>query len=129
MIAALLKLRTKIQFNDKTRPLCVNSRSDLSKVQGIVSGWGWTNENFEIGKKPDNLQRALVPVWDNFECQESYKGQGLKNNISSSQLCAGFKDGKIDSCWVIYVYLHRFCIENKGFLFVDNLGRFWWSFD
>ena len=84
---ALLKLRTKIQFNDKIRPLCINSKSDLKQVTGIVSGWGWTNENFEIGQKPNNLQRALVPVWENLECQASYKGQGLNNNISSSQLC------------------------------------------
>lgn len=63
---------------------------------GTVTGWGWTHENFKVGEKPDALRTADVPVWDNSECQMSYKNLMKANKISGSQMCAGGRDGGVD---------------------------------
>lgn len=63
---------------------------------GIVTGWGWTNEEFNLGEKPDTLQTVDVPVWNNEECQMSYKNMMKSNQISDSQMCAGGRNGGVD---------------------------------
>lgn len=70
---------------------------DRNDEFGVVSGWGFLDEKQELGSKPNHLQEVVVPVWSNFDCQESYRSQNQKNMISEGMICAGHS-GK-DSCW------------------------------
>jgi serine protease 27 len=95
---ALLRLKKPIKFNRNIQPLCLSTNAATSET-GIVTGWGWTNEDLSIGEKPNVLQTVDVPVWQNEECQKSYKDLMKTNKISESQMCAGGRDGGVDSCW------------------------------
>lgn len=93
---ALLHLKSPIKFNRNVQPLCLSTEDSASTEMGKVTGWGWTNENFEVGEKPDALQTADVPIWDNEECQMSYKNLMKANKITGKQMCAGGRDGGVD---------------------------------
>lgn len=68
---------------------------------GTVSGWGWTHENREIGDRSNILRKATVKIWNNKECEKSYQTNGKHNSlITDTQMCAGYANGGIDSCWV-----------------------------
>ena len=41
--------------------------------------------------------KALLPIWDQIDCQKAY----TRLFISSSQMCAGYKEGGQDTCQVI----------------------------
>lgn len=52
---ALLELNEPIKFNDAVKPTCIaaGSQTNNNTYDGdsaVVSGWGWTNENQDIGK-------------------------------------------------------------------------------
>ena len=49
---------------------------------------------------PNILHQVSVPVIDNLSCQEMFNSSGHKKTIRDSFLCAGYKDGKKDSCEV-----------------------------
>ena len=49
---------------------------------------------------PNILHQVSVPVIDNDSCQDMFKKSGHKKTIRESFLCAGYKDGKKDSCEV-----------------------------
>ena len=52
------------------------------------------------GGVPNILHQVSVPVIDNDSCQEMFNSSGHKKTIRDSFLCAGYKDGKKDSCEV-----------------------------
>lgn len=54
----------------------------------------------KIGQRADILQKAMVNVWDNEKCQKSFDDQTKGHIITATQLCAGYMNGGIDSCWV-----------------------------
>lgn len=85
-----------IKFNNEVQPLCLNTDELATQSKATVTGWGWTDENFNVGEKPDTLQTIDVPIWDNDDCQDSYKGLMKSNKISENQLCAGGRDGGLD---------------------------------
>lgn len=95
-VSALLHLKNPIKFNQNVQPLCLSTDDKSPLETGTVTGWGWTNENFNVGEKPNVLQTADVPVWDNEECQMSYKNMMKGNQISENQMCAGGKNGGVD---------------------------------
>ena len=99
---ALLELQQPIEFNKFIQPICVatkNANSHNFGYQAVVSGWGWTNENQNIGIRADVLQKATVDVWNNNDCQKSFRQFNAKSIITSKQMCAGKVTGGIDSCW------------------------------
>ena len=49
---------------------------------------------------PNILHQVSVPVIDNPSCQDMFNSSGHKKTIRDSFLCAGYKDGKKDSCEV-----------------------------
>lgn len=60
--------------------------------QGIVTGWGATQEHGDVSV---TLMEVTVPIQSNKECRQS--GYGA-SRITDNMLCAGFKEGKKDSC-------------------------------
>ena len=50
------------------------------------------------GGVPNILHQVSVPVIDNINCQEMFNSSGHKKTIRDSFLCAGYKEGKKDSC-------------------------------
>ncbi|XP_055524358.1 trypsin-1 isoform X2 [Wyeomyia smithii] len=100
---ALLEASKVIFFDQHVRPICLASKYDNSgQVEGksaIVSGWGWNQENQRDGNKPDTLQRAVVDVFQNEECEIFYRDGKRPRSIADTQLCAGKRTGGVDSCW------------------------------
>lgn len=104
-LLALLELVVPIRFSTHIQPSCVNSEKEdekrsLLSEYGTVSGWGWTQENQAEGERADVLRKATVKIWNNEVCERSYRAHGKSNSISDTQMCAGYEDGQIDSCWV-----------------------------
>uniref|UniRef100_A0A1I8MXH7 Peptidase S1 domain-containing protein n=2 Tax=Musca domestica TaxID=7370 RepID=A0A1I8MXH7_MUSDO len=99
---ALMELLQPIAFSKYIQPSCLNSdllRSNENEL-ATVSGWGWTNENQAEGDRADVLRKATVRVWNNNACEKSYQLNGRPSSvISDTQMCAGYENGGIDSCW------------------------------
>lgn len=96
---ALLELHEPIQFRTEVRPICVASAADSIRegASGLVSGWGWTNEDQNVGDRADNLQQATVEFWDNNKCTASFRSQKKSIEITPTQVCAAKQN--VDSCF------------------------------
>ena len=60
-------------------------------------GWGTICYGCDTSSK---LMELYLPIWRQKECVDAYWTKS-KYSIVDSQLCAGFKDGKKDSCQVL----------------------------
>ena len=114
-VQALLELVQPIQFSRHIQPCCLSSGGSSRNHENeiaTVSGWGWTLENQALGDRADILHKAAVRVWNNNACEQSYHLNGRPNSvITDGQMCAGYENGGIDSCWVkLSNYL---AIQNK----------------
>jgi secreted trypsin-like serine protease len=94
---ALLKLRDRIDENGKPialpQPGTTLSESDIV----TVTGWGAVSNN---SGHSDDLRGVTLPVVSNATCQSSFAKQpGYANSpITKAMLCAGLKQGGLDSC-------------------------------
>ncbi|XP_054724910.1 chymotrypsinogen B-like [Uloborus diversus] len=91
---ALLKLKHPFKFNQFAQPACLPSPSDELQIhtRAVILGWGKRKNSAVYGT--DHLHQAEVPVVDLQDCRENYQNY----HISSNMLCAGFKEGRVDSC-------------------------------
>ncbi|EDW70369.2 uncharacterized protein Dvir_GJ11575 [Drosophila virilis] len=99
---ALLEVVQPMGFTAYIQPSCLSSREEQQSLvpeYGTVSGWGWTNENQAEGERADVLRKATVKIWNNKACEHSYRALGKSNSITDTQMCAGYENGQIDSCW------------------------------
>ncbi|XP_065078062.1 limulus clotting factor C-like [Ochlerotatus camptorhynchus] len=92
---ALLALKTKVQFNEYVRPVCLDKLSqidfkidDLVERDGVIVGWGKT----ESGHVSMTLQTARLPVIDRIACLNS-DPQFFSQLISYGMFCAGYENG------------------------------------
>lgn len=103
---ALLVLEQPLNFGDDVQsgnlPQQESSLNENTPV--TVMGWGWDNENFVDGNRPEILQKALVGIISNERCQQSYQKNNKQNVIIETQLCAGRLQGGVDACWVSFVF-------------------------
>lgn len=69
--------------------------------KALASGWGTLHED---GKASCLLQSVELPVMSLQECRNtSYNARMISENM----MCAGYKDGKKDSCQVkYYIYIY-----------------------
>lgn len=62
------------------------------------------------------LQKVQVRVVANTVCSEWYASQGKSIRVESKQMCAGWEEGRKDSCWVskkaFYCHNSSFWVQN-----------------
>lgn len=92
---ALLFLKKPLNFNKKVKPIALPGRNAVLKkgTMCIVSGWGDTH-TVHYNR---HLMGVQVPIVEQKQCKMAYAKHG---EITSRMICAGFKEGKKDSCWV-----------------------------
>lgn len=94
---ALLRLSTPLSgFNETMSPVCLPSSSSSFPVGKVcsVTGWGKTSQDdFRVSNK---LRVAHVPIIDHAKCKEQYGSKGYV--VTDHMICAGYSEGKIDSC-------------------------------
>jgi len=87
---ALLRLQSPAT---KGQPIqTADEKTQVDSGSMCVTGWGAT---FEGGPGSIDLQGAQIPVVSNAECNkpESYNG-----DVTATMMCAGRKEGRVDSC-------------------------------
>jgi len=56
--------------------------------------------NYLDGPLPSKMQQVSVPVINNTDCENMYRRAGYVEHIPNIFICAGYADGKRDSCEV-----------------------------
>ncbi|KXJ23513.1 Coagulation factor XI [Exaiptasia diaphana] len=84
----LLKLKTKIQFNDKVRPICLPTKRFKDGGNCYATGWGYTkdfkgNKNL---KASTTLQQLKIPLVSDKTCKYAF------SSMTSRMICGGYKD-------------------------------------
>ena len=59
-----------------------------------------SNLLFQGGNVPNILHQVEVPIINNDKCQNMFIRSGHKKTVRESFLCAGYDNGKKDSCEV-----------------------------
>ncbi|XP_077884227.1 transmembrane protease serine 9 isoform X3 [Ictidomys tridecemlineatus] len=90
---AVLELASPLVFNKYIQPVCLPLAIQKFPVgrKCVISGWGNTQEG--NATKPDTLQKASVGIIDQKACSVLYNF-----SLTDRMLCAGFLEGKVDSC-------------------------------
>ncbi|KAF4073797.1 hypothetical protein AMELA_G00247520 [Ameiurus melas] len=95
---ALIKLKKAITFNNNVRPVCLMEAEKEARFLGkkcTVTGWG----RLKSGSFPDILQEAEVPLMSSEVCAKVLSKEDLEPyKVISSNLCAGYPEGGIDTC-------------------------------
>ncbi|XP_070533440.1 transmembrane protease serine 9-like [Ptychodera flava] len=93
---AMVELTQPIDFTDLIRPVCLPTKETVLEPGTVcyVTGWGATVEDGDPDEDPDILQKGLVPVVSNEDCE----GMLLESTITPRMLCAGYSAGGVDSC-------------------------------
>ncbi|KAB7494907.1 Serine protease 27 [Armadillidium nasatum] len=92
----LVKIKGKITFMWYARPACLPMPNmDYVGDLAVVTGWGKVGEEEGI---TDSLQEILVPIFSNNVCKT--KMEYAPEEITQNMICAGFQNGRRDSCHV-----------------------------
>lgn len=109
---AVLKLKYKLVFNDKVKPIDLPSERPLPGTMAKAAGWGRTQAGGGVSQM---LNAVELPVIDQAICVNSYPGKKLLRKIvfsliffiklldelvSERMMCAGFLEGGKDTCQV-----------------------------
>ncbi|XP_067142968.1 serine protease 27-like [Centruroides vittatus] len=88
---ALIKLNAPVQFTKFIQPICLAKKSPSKSTICYVTGWGET-----MGTSyPDVLKQVAVPIISYKSCKQLYKNI---IDINGKMICAGHKEGGLDSC-------------------------------
>ena len=101
---ALIKVDSDFRFDSCVQPACLPNPNFIETGQPLVGSICWitgfgdsqgTAFNFvtKQAENPDDLRHAQIPIVDNLKCSRSL---GLP--ISDRQMCAGYENGKVDTC-------------------------------
>lgn len=95
---ALVQLEEPITFQPHISPICL-PKGDMELVgkNTTVTGWGRLSEG---GVLPSVLQEVQVPIVSNNKCREMFLATGRNENIPDIFVCAGYPEGRRDSCQV-----------------------------
>jgi len=103
---AILTLDRRVEYNTNIQPISLAS-GNQSYVNNTmtVTGWGLLGE--DDWRKPAELMKAKVKVWENGECERSYGSRADPGGILDHMLCAS-GDGT-DSCNVsLFILINTF---------------------
>ncbi|CAG2057579.1 unnamed protein product [Timema podura] len=90
---AILKLDREVEIVGKLRPVCLPALGkSFTGYEGLVTGWGVTAQNGPVSQV---LNEVRVPIMSNDDCKKSDYGE---RRITENMMCAGYPDGKKDSC-------------------------------
>jgi len=94
---AILELESPVEFQPYIVPICLPkaAEGDFSNQKAIVTGWGKLSHH---GVTPGVLFEVDVPIMTNTECHNMFKKAGHVKRILDSFICAGYPEGKKDSC-------------------------------
>ncbi|XP_053672452.1 serine protease filzig [Anopheles nili] len=93
---AILELENPIHYDVHIVPICMpGDEADFTGRMATVTGWGRLTYG---GGVPSVLQEVQVPVIENSVCQEMFHMAGHNKKILPSFVCAGYANGKRDSC-------------------------------
>lgn len=91
---ALIYLKTKVTFNDRVRPICLGTFTDLKPGKICsVAGWG-SSSNPHITSR--TLLHRDIPLVSKEQCNSDSAHRG---HVDSSMLCAGFSHGSSNGCY------------------------------
>lgn len=90
---ALLELANDLEIESVA--LYLQPQNTLIGIDAAIVGWGAVDISSGQPQYPTLLQEAIVPVVSQEICNAPESYQGF---IQEGQLCAGFKNGGIDSC-------------------------------
>ncbi|CAG7730856.1 unnamed protein product, partial [Allacma fusca] len=65
---------------------------DLENQEGIVTGWGLTQEG---GIPANSMMQATVSIFNDTACKGFYESTDI---ITKQMMCVGHPEGKMDSC-------------------------------
>lgn len=99
---AILKLASPLELTQRIWPACLPEQNEelKSELMATILGWGAISYQRKRDGKPEiqkdekHLHQAEVPVVEFEDCKQSY-GDDLE---SHHVICAGYKEGGIDSC-------------------------------
>lgn len=96
---ALLELESKFEVQPHVIPICLPDRDPIDDEyvgqSAHVAGWGKLSYG---GTVPTILQVVQLPIIPNSVCQKMFHSNGHRKMIRNTFLCAGYNDGKKDSC-------------------------------
>merc|ERR1712036_130820 len=90
----MIRTHKAMVYNDDVKPICLPGQ-DICFNPGtacVVTGWGYTTE---YGPISNELQEVAVRIIDFNTCKGA---NWYTNMVYESQVCAGYVDGKQDSC-------------------------------
>ncbi|XP_050391660.1 plasminogen [Patella vulgata] len=90
----LLKLARPAIITSWVKPICLPEKDEepVNRERCVITGYGQTIPN--VGP-PRKLKQAIIPIVDFETCQDI---EGYKKLLTSNMICAGYKDGGVDSC-------------------------------
>ncbi|XP_020713711.1 trypsin alpha-3-like [Ceratitis capitata] len=89
---ALIKLKVRLQFSEKVKPITLAESTPETGSLAIVTGWGTTSEG---GVLPAPiLQEVTVILVDKDVCRQQY----APYDKTDQMLCAGVPEGGKDAC-------------------------------
>uniref|UniRef100_A0AC35TJA5 Peptidase S1 domain-containing protein n=1 Tax=Rhabditophanes sp. KR3021 TaxID=114890 RepID=A0AC35TJA5_9BILA len=90
---ALLRLTKKVKRSSDVNSICLNKLPTPNYKVCVIAGYGSLSES---GPYPAFLREAFVPIIPNYICNDYMHYRGKLDIFST--LCAGYSEGKIDSC-------------------------------
>lgn len=76
---------------------CLSAGKSFAGLEGVITGWGAKKQG---GSSSQVLNEVTVPIMSNEDCRKTeYDAKRITNNM----ICAGYPEGKKDSCQVIFV--------------------------
>lgn len=93
---ALLRLDSPVEFQPNILPVCLPEYDmDLVGQEAWVTGHG---RMYDGGPQPKVLQKVMLPILKNSECEMMYQRAGFIEYIPRNFICAGYSSGGKDSC-------------------------------
>ena len=110
-----MRLNESVEWSENIRPICL-PESVEETYQGItiketitflltaivnqgetgwVTGWGML---FAGGPFPPVMKELDLPIMTNEVCEKEFRAAGYREKIENTMMCAGYSDGRKDTC-------------------------------